>query len=53
MAGLGREGVGVGDCGDQIFQEGPGRVARADVVGWEHQNNSCQERVSIIPKSGR
>ena len=53
MAGLGREGVGVGDCGHQIFVEGPALVARADDPGSECQNNSCQERVSIIPKSGR
>ena len=53
MAGLGREGVGVGDCGHQIFQEGPGRVAPGDDPGSECQNNSCQERVSIFPRSGR
>ena len=53
MAGLGREGVGVGDCGHQIFVEGPGLVARADDPGSECQNNSCQERVSKFPRSER
>ena len=51
MVGLGREGVGVGDCGHQIFVEGPALVARADDPGSECQNNSCQELVSIIPIS--
>ena len=53
MAGLGREGEGVGDCGHQIFREGPGLAARADDPGSECQNNSCQQQVSIIPRSGR
>ena len=42
MAGLGREGVGVGDCGHQIFVEGPGRVARAGDLGLDNRNNSYQ-----------
>ena len=40
MAGLGREGEGVGDCGHQIFQEGPGLVVPGDDLGLDNRNNS-------------